>query len=265
MGAVDDAWAALQGGSGGTGPSGGVGKARSGTSQGIGDRSPVFVGYQNSIEPGLDAHDRRSGAHKVSLEPKSAIEVKNEFYSLSDHDRTALGLSLYKSGLVNDPTAFDQVQAAWNKAVDDAAGFYQGGKGRAITPWEVLSLKMGVNGQKAGGPKTQTSTSFNIPSPQDAEAGIKAIFSSAVGRDPTGDELKKYTAIMVGLAKKNPSTSTTTYDASGNATTTSGGGISGEGLKQAALDQVQKDPEWGAFQAATTYFNAVQQAIAAPA
>lgn len=231
--------------------------------------STVVVGW-NPITSIDDAHDRGGG----NRTPKTVglQEAYNMYYEMSQAERGALGMALYRTGIIKDPGDFDSIQAAWKKAVDDAAGFYAGSKGKnKVTPWDVLGMKIGAMGGAGGAAprsQTSTSTSYNIPSPLDAEAGVKAIFSSAVGRAPTDEEVKKYSAIMVGLAKKNPSksTSTTNYDASGNATTSSSstGGIDAAGMRQGVMNQLEDTGEYGAYQAATTYFNVLMSSLAAP-
>ena len=223
--------------------------------------SHVFMGYQK--QAGQDQHDRNSGATTdVVMGPEQA---KLEWYAQSDAARRAITQNLYNAGLIENDTE-DAAIRAWNAAVDQAAAFYV--HGRKLTPWEVLNMKLGTakggGGSGGGKARTRTDVSYSVPTSQDAEMAIRGIFSDAVGRAPNAAELAKYTTMMVGLAKKNPSVTTSVTDADGNVSSTTAGGISSSGLTDAVQGALRDTSEYGAYQAATTYFNLLQKAIASP-
>lgn len=217
------------------------------------------------------------GGGRATPTLKSVAEGYQKFNTFTPEYVSALGLSLYRAGLISNPQSYDQVQTFWNKAVEDAALKYSAGQ--LVTPEEMIALKLHVSSLAtsggrgglggAGGKRTDTSTSISIPSPQDAEALVKNIYQQAVGRDPNKQELARYTSLVVGIAKSSPSTSTSTTstDASGNSkssTSTTNRGVTSAGMQQAVMDKLQASPEYGAYQAATTYYNAMLQAIASP-
>lgn len=240
---------------------------------------PIYWG--NSVA-GQDASDRQvakpngkgqlvGGGTAVTRDVASGYLAWNDPSVLSDLDKRNLALTLYRAGLVSDPGNYDQVQAAWNQAVQDAAQAYQAGK--MVTPMQMLASKVAfaADVRKANGglTNTSTSTSYNIPSPQDSEAIVKSVFQQGIGRDPTEHELAKYSTMISGIAQKNPSTSTstTTRDLAGNSHTTTSThekAPTQAGYQQAIMDGVQQNPEYGAYQAATTYYNATLAALASP-
>lgn len=184
--------------------------------------------------------------------------AQNNFYTWDDTERAAWGQRLYKAGLLKDPTDYDGMLKAWNYAVDQAAAMYTYG-GRKITPFGFIDLIDGMNGEK---PTSQTArntqVNYQIPSVSEATASIKTMFQQMLGRDPTDGEIERYRSMWIGQARKNPTTttSTVTSDLQGNTSTstTSSGGFDPSGFLP---DQVKGDPEWGAFQAATSYYSAL--------
>lgn len=220
---------------------------------------------------GQDANDRRSGSTKspTLMSVDTAVGSFNDPSLFSSTDIAYLGKTLYKAGIIGNPGDYDAIQAQWAKAVQDAAMAFTIA-GRKITPMEMLAQKIALRTGTgaAGGSRSDTSTSVSIPSPQDAEAVVKNVFQQAVGRDPTAHELAKYSTLIAGIAKSSPSTSTTTTTSDGtnthSSTSTTNRGVTTTGLGQAVLDKVQADPEYAAYQSATTYFNAMLKAIASP-
>ena len=191
-----------------------------------------------------------------------------KFYDLTPEQQRALGTSLYRAGVISDPKDFQQVQSAWTNAVKMSVNATATGK--QLSPWDSLNMMMTYNTGANGGalnakPKQTTETSVNIPNPADAKVLINGIFQSAMGRDPTDQELAKYTALVTGAAQKNPSKTTTTYSYDTNGQTIGSNRVTsgGTNLQQVALDKAKADPQYGAYQAATTYFNALIGAIGA--
>lgn len=188
---------------------------------------------------------------------------------MSMDEKRMLAQSLYKAGIIGDPNDFSKLYGVISDAVKMAA--LSSSSSKQISPWDAIGMMMefnvGKDGTSAGGkPPRTTDSVVNIPSPSDAKSLITSIFQKGIGRDPTEDEVKKYTAMVVGVAKKNPTTSTTdhTYDASGSQTGTSTVNQGGPDYNQIVTDQMRTSPEYGAYQAATTYYNALQQAFASP-
>jgi len=195
------------------------------------------------------------------------------FYQWSDEERAQWGKRMYGAGVIKDPNDFDAMLQAWTYAVKQTASFNAAGK-KNLTPWAFMDMleKQGTFKGGAGSataePKTTTNTStqYSIPSKSDAQAAIRTLFKEQLGRDPEDGELDRYTSMMISKFKANPAstTTTTTTDPNGNSrsSSTSKSGFNPAGYLE---DQAQGDPEWGAYQAATTYMNALQGAIGAVA
>lgn len=191
-----------------------------------------------------------------------------QFYSWSDEERAQWGKRLYAAGFTKNPDDWDSQLEGWKYAVNNASSYYTAA-GKQMTPWAFMDMKEAAynrNGSNPNSPTTSTSTSVNLPSKSDAQAAITAMFKDQLGRAPEQGEIDKYTSMMLAQYRKNPNRTLTTTrtDASGNTTSnsTQSGGFNPQGWLE---DQVQGDSEYGAYQAATTYFNALQGAIGAGA
>jgi len=209
------------------------------------------------------------------LLPVSQAEM--EIYSWSDDERRQWGKRLYGAGLLSDPNDFDGQLKAWSYAVKQAAGFNNSSNAayKKLTPWGVLDIleqqgsfdEARAARDKAMQPTTSTSRSINaIPDRSDAEVAIKTLFREQLGRDPESGELDRYTSMMLSKMRADPGGTTTTSTSNpvtGQSTSTS---KSTAGFNPTSMleDKVKGDPEWGAYQAATVYFNALQGAIGAP-
>jgi len=213
------------------------------------------AGSANAAEYGIGSKD--------DVLKRSDAEAK---IFASDGYREQVAKQMIAAGLL-DPTQINDlgaIQAAWHKVVGQAASFYNAGNPR--TPEEVIAL---INMQRkhaaATYPRTVTSDAtqaqdFGTTAPTDIRRALQA----TLGRDPTPSEMQTYQAGLNAAAQANPqqSHSVQTQDANGNTvtnTTNSGGIDPTEVLGQMA----QTDPDYGAYQASTTYMNALKQAVGA--
>lgn len=223
----------------------------------------------------LGTTGRYVGSMFESSDKRVSVDAaKMDIYSWSDEERAQWGKRLYGAGVIEDPADWAGMTKAWSYAVDQTAGFNAGGKPN-MTPWSFIDLleqqgafdKNLEERKKATEPRTSTSTSINaIPTRSDADAAIKTLFREQLGRDPEDGELDRYASMMLSKMRANPGSSTTvstTDPVTGNSTSrsTSVGGFNPTSMLE---DKVKADPEWGAYQAATTYFNALQGALGAP-
>jgi hypothetical protein len=215
---------------------------------------------------------------------KSSYEAAYDIYGWSDAEKKAWGNRVYSLGMTSDPYDWDGMVKAWGWAVDQAAGLHDAGKN--VTPWGFVSMYekertdagLGLNPSTGyTGPRTQTNTNtaVNLPSQSDAEAAVTQLFQEQVGRKPTDNELARYSSTLIGGYRDHPQTTTTTttntptsfagdgsvIDSDTSTSSTSTGAFNPSGMLQ---KKVEADPEYGAYQAATTYFNALMQVIGAP-
>lgn len=114
--------------------------------------------------------------------------------------------------------------------------------------------------------KTTTDTRVDFTDPETAKALTSAIFQQLVGRDPGAGELGQFAAALSKAESAAPTTQTTTseYNSLGEVVSqksTTAGGMTEAGRQQLLKDKLKENPEYGAFQAATTYANATKKAI----
>jgi len=260
---------------------------------GAGGTAPPDI---NSILAGLNNQQQRNnqpmvylgqaGRYNGSMMEKydwrvSLDEAVAEIYNWQDDERAQWGKRLYGAGLLDDPNDWNGMQEAWEYAVKQTAGFNAGGKPK-MTPWSFIDLleqrgagkdaldarrRQAANEARALMPSRSTSTSYNaLPTKEDAHVAIKTLFQEQLGRDPEDGELDRYTSMMLSKMKANPgkTVSTSISDPRTNTTTSTSRTTAGFNPSGMLEKEAKGDPEWGAYQAATTYFNALQGAIGAP-
>lgn len=231
----------------------------------------VYMGY--TVQEMGDSGREQPGSHASKIMTQD--QAVAQFYSWSDEERSQWGKRLYTMGVLKDPNDWNGMLNYWADAVKQSANLYSYG-GKPVTPWDFVTMqqKNAAPGANYNGPVTHTThdTSVNLPSESDAQAAIKTLFKEQLGRDPEDGELSRYTSMMMAKFKAHPqsTTTTTTTDPGkggkdGGSTTSSSTSTGAYNPQVDLQDAVQADPEWGAYQAATTYYNALQGALAAPA
>jgi len=182
-----------------------------------------------------------------------------------DAYREKIAKQMIAAGLIqpNEEHDLGAIADAWGKVVGQAAQFYAAQNPR--TPEEVISL---INIQKkasaraAATPSTSVTDATTAQTFDDAPTKIRDVLAQTLGRAPSTEEMRSYQAGLNAAAQANPQQShqVVNSDGKGNTTvnTTNTGGIDPtEVLGQMA----QRDPEYGAYQASTTYMDALRQTI----
>ena len=213
--------------------------------------------YNDRVARGIAGNDK-SNTLTVSEAERKIFE--------DDAYRAKVAAQMVAAGLL-DPSELNNlgaIQAAWNHVVAQASQFYLAGNGR--TPEEVIRL---INIQKkAAAAPVPTTTTDNTTQVQNfdtsAPTDIRTALQKMLGRAPTSQEMQSYQAGLNSAAQANPQQQQTVThdDGKGNVTrnvTQSGGIDPTEVIGQMA----QADPEYGAYQASTTYMDALRQAIQA--
>lgn len=202
------------------------------------------------------------------------------FYSWSDAERAKWAQHLLRLGLIeaDEVTDYHLLEKWWKQIVDDTANLTMAGK--KLTPFQVATLiaggEEGAAARRAGaaarqpfsGTKTQTSTSVDLTDPTTARVLVNSVLKEALGRAANPEEVAAFTATLNAAERNNPVRTTTnsTYQADElvSQSSKSEGGLSGAAREQVVMDQAMKKPEYGAYQAATYYFNALASAIQSP-
>ena len=113
--------------------------------------------------------------------------------------------------------------------------------------------------------ETTTSTSTDLSTFEDARAIMYEVAKSLLGRAPTKAESKQIQSVLNSYEKANPAVTTTTTNYMGDTVTgqesKTTGGVRAETRQLLAMDEAKKDPEYGAYQAATNGMNWLQELI----
>lgn len=205
------------------------------------------------------------------------------------------------AGLIQDNDGLIEMQAKWKKLVDAALGLTKagqkispmdildsylgrgplGGKGGLAgvnggSLWQVEyrgGRKFLVNqetGQvKYEGPRFQTTydKTIDLTDPTTAKAIATSVFQQLMHRDPGSGELSGWADSLRTAEQNSPTvtTQTTEYDMNTGeplgTTENRSGGISSDAKQYMAEQRVKKTKEYASTQAATTYMNALEDAI----
>lgn len=179
----------------------------------------------------------------------------------------------------------------WRDLVKEAS-FFGASKKNKISPWDLMSGYIKSKGgaqaewrkdpsnadfevnvltgeRRYVGPtfKTTTERRVDFTDPATARAIATKVFQDLMGRDPGSGELAGFSSALQAAEAESPVTATTTteYDPTTGETvgtsTTSTGGIGQAGASYLAEQRAKGTKEYGAVQAATTYQNALENAI----
>lgn len=223
----------------------------------------VFWGSNYTMNPG--------GPSNYEPVYIAAQDAANNWYDWSDNERAAFTKRLYDMKLVSDPHDYNSAKTIWFQAVAEAANFH-GVNGKNVTPWDAVSMMGDPNARnKSDSPYANADITRTEKSTQEIDADtahsiVRDIYQKGIGRDPTGNELARYTGLITGYAKAHPTNTTTNekYNGKGilvSTTSNQSGGMTSQGMGDALQQNMKTDPEYGAYQAATTYYNAMMDLV----
>ena len=225
---------------------------------------PVYLGAK--YKPGTqDYYDMIRRGHSAD-NVMNLSQAQQMYFGFDQKTRdkflSQLQLAGYDASTLND----NKLSQLWAGYVAQAAGYYASGK--KVTPWDVIAKDMQQREATAAQPRTVTSTQVqaNESTRTDASALFEQAATSLLGRAPTKSESSKFFGALNKYEKANPTVTTTTSNYSGEGdltsqSSTSKGGVSADARAYLAEQQAKADPEYGAYQAATTYMGALMQAI----
>lgn len=168
---------------------------------------------------------------------------------------------------------FDDIQKLWTSVVTQAAQTYSRTK-QKVTPMALIALRgkyVGPDGNMQN--KVTTSTQIDEMDPATARSTFEQAAASLLGRAPTEHELQDFIAKAQQIAKENPSIATTTSkvgfdgqveEGTSQTVTRGGADVVKAKAEQAALDQAKQSEDYGAYQAAGTYFPLLFDALSSP-
>lgn len=129
----------------------------------------------------------------------------------------------------------------------------------------------GTEGQETlfTGKKTRTVRTVNLTDPATARAMVNSQLSNLLGRRATDEDVDEFVGTLNQFERRNPTVQKTTDTYKDGELTdtknTQSGGVSDSTVNDMIEDDAMALPEYGAFQAASTYYDAFTQALGAPA
>ncbi len=229
-------------------------------------------------EAGSDLVVRSNGSlHPNGTEPLMKIsDVMYQFWQRDQKWIDALAAKLVKANFLPsvNVTRSDVWEAFRSNVLMDAASQYASSPNKASTVEQILQgyMKHPV-GDAGGQPKPQhyttTNTQVSLSDPTQADGLLKQTLEDRLGRAPTDAEKHAFLAALNAAQRKDPSVTTTNYSLNaktGGYDTTTGQTSGGIDPTQFADDYASKNntKEYGAYQAATTYFDAMMSALGSP-
>jgi hypothetical protein len=216
--------------------------------------------------------------HPNGKEPLMKIsDVMYQFWQRDQKWIDSLAEKLVKAGFLPsiNVTRSDIWEAFRSNVLMDAATAYASNPNKAPTVEQVLQGFMkrpvGDAGGAAAKPKqyTTTNTQVNLSDPTQANSVFVDALKQRLGREPTDAEKHSFLAALNAAQRANPSVTKSTYTLdpkTGGYDTTVGETTGGVDPAQVADDFTMKNnkTEYGAYQAATTYFNAMMGALGTP-
>lgn len=166
-----------------------------------------------------------------------------------------LSLGLIGEG---DASNIQVIAAAWTEMVDISAAM---GPSKKVTPWDAAKLMVSqeTDGSSTSKGGTYTARSVNLTDAKTARALVDNVMSQALGRAATEEEVKAFVSTLNSAESSNPATTTTVVSDDGTTQSVSTtGGLDAGGKEQLLKERAQALPEYGAHQAGTYYFQALQ-------
>lgn len=220
---------------------------------------------------------------KVGVQTRPADQVVLDIFRrdiFDDERKRELARKLVEAGMIPEDFEEADIEAAWKKLVQRAATYRQANPNSVLTPDDVLDLKLkgaGHLGSTAdGGPKQPSlaevvTRTRQLSSNTEARKLLQDMMFAGLGRRPSEAELDDFQAALNEAQTKAPvvSTARTKLSAAGEersrTVTTTGGLDAGQFSEDYVRGQnPDLDSEYGAYQAATTYMNALFQAAQSP-
>jgi hypothetical protein len=195
---------------------------------------------------------------------RTLSDVSNDYFKWDDKTKNKYLTQLGLAGIDISGKSDSQLAGGWASYVAQAAQYWAVGK--RLTPWDILAKdRQGREASAAAAPQpktvTQTSSAIDLSTAEDARAIFTQSAQSLLGRDPTKNESKAFQAKLNAYERANPTVTTQTSHYLGqelqSSSSTSKGGVRPESRGMMASDQQKADPEYGAYQASTTYMNAL--------
>lgn len=169
--------------------------------------------------------------------------------------------------------SYDDISKLWQSVVAMAASTYSR-TSKKVTPWALIAMRgkyAGPDGKMQD--KVTTSTQIDEMDPAEARGLFEQTATNMLGRTPSQAELDDFIAKAQMIARDNPAISTTrtkvgfdgeTEQGTSQTVTKGGAQVVNAKAQVAASDMAKQSEDYGAFQAAGTYFPLLFDALSAP-
>lgn len=243
----------------------------------------VYMGHTETVSPStksLSAQDSESASGPTGTKHNTTTvqAALNQPYLWSEDKRSDVMRKMREAGynITSFAEAFgDGISSGglWQELVARASRSFVLSNGEnLVTPWDMLAadkkenVANGTLDKNGNIVHTSTSTSVNTLSEGQAWDTLRQTMQGMLGRDPSDQEVRDFLSAANADAAKDPSktvSTTHTDTASGTSNTTSHttGGYTSADAAQSAYQDIHNDADYGQYQSATTYFNAMLSAL----
>lgn len=229
-------------------------------------------------------HDQM-GEYQVK---RKASDVMMDYYRWDYNTRQSFLNSLQGVGVDVSKQTDSQLAQKWADYVNQSAAYTSLGK--PINPWAVIGMDIfSQEGRRKAeaekGPVTATTSAtttmsdVNLSTQLDAKAMLYQASKTLLGRAPSDAETANFYAALNAQETANPQITTTTNNSTVTSTegTVGGpgpsrteetsqnrvtsGGLSADAKQMLVIEEAKKNPEYGAYQAATTFTDALKEMV----
>lgn len=217
------------------------------------------------------------GKPKMNFERITAGQLANSWFTMDGVERNRYKDTFILMGLINPQRATDQdYSQVWMGYVQQLAAYNAANPQSMLTIGDLLDSDLKKKEQQDPGlaelmrtgkrTTTQTATNIQKSSALDARSLMDAAARTLLGRKATDEESAKLLAAVNKIEAENPEVTTTTreedmYGQILNQSSTTTGGVSAGAREQVAREQAEANPEYGAYQAATTYMGSLMDMV----
>lgn len=186
--------------------------------------------------------------------------AKLDILTWGESDQDDLAQKLIAAGMLSEHYSFLDLRKAWNDLCDFAADHTKAGQ--KLTPFDMIDLYGGEKNSQAHDVVTRA---ISISNPDQARGLLDDALSSQLGRRATQSELDDFQSQLNTAQRANPLVTTTSYDAMGQQTqSVQSGGLDEQNYTDKLARSGEHSAEYAHYQAATTYANALFNAIKSP-
>lgn len=237
----------------------------------------VFLGTTNLGLEGLSQADiirAENGKLDRTVDNTATLsEVANQYYTWDQKTKDRFLTQLALTGVDVDAQPDAKLAQLWGAYAEQAASYYAAGK--KLTPWDILAKDRDQREKAFIKPRsvTQTATNLDISSALTARAIFNEATRALLGRAPTKAETRSFQARLNAYERANPQTTTTTTTYAGGQVGAAGtgdvtgqtsvtkGGVAAADRAMIAEEAAKADPEYGAYQAATSGMNWLMEMV----